>query len=534
MKKRPHILFTAALTCMTYSLCAQPWIPDRGDGTYRNPVIFADYSDPDVVRVGDDFYMVSSSFNCVPGLPVLHSKDLVNWKIVNHVIDRIPPLEVFSVPQHGNGVWAPSLRYHEGTFYVFFGDPDFGIYMSKTTDPLGKWDSLKLIRPASGWIDPCPLWDNDGNAYLVHAFAGSRSGMKSVLAVHRMKPDGTALLGDAVLVYDGHGVNPTIEGPKFYKRNGYYYIFAPAGGVKPGWQTVLRSSDPFGPYEIRTVMHQGNTDINGPHQGGWVELENGESWFLHFQDMDAYGRVVHLNPMEWKEHWPVIGTDPDGDGTGEPVRTYRKPDVSEPGPPEGPQTSDEFNGTAPGLQWQWHANPEQEWMFMSGHRGYMRLYCRLQEAPFLNHWSTPNLLLQKWPAPAFSATTRIRFTPHMEGDAAGLIIMGMDYAALRVEQADGQLQVSHVICKGAMDGKEENVSAQYKTEHQELYLRVDIREGGVCSFSFSEDGAHFTEMKEPFKAAPGRWIGAKVGLFATSTTPTNDKGYADVDWFRIE
>lgn len=512
----------------------QPWIPDPGDGTYRNPVIFADYSDPDVVRAGDDYYMVSSSFNCVPGIPVLHSRDLVNWEIVNHVFDRMPPEEVFSVPQHGNGCWAPSLRYHDSTFYVFFGDPDFGIYMSKTRDPLGQWEPLRLIRPAKGWIDPCPLWDEDGNAYLVHAFAGSRSGMKSILAVHRMKPDGTGLLGEGVLVYDGHGIHPTIEGPKFYKRNGYYYIFAPAGGVKPGWQTVLRSRDPFGPYEIRTVMHQGDTDINGPHQGGWVELENGESWFLHFQDMDAYGRVVHLNPMVWESDWPVIGTDGDGDGTGEPVRTFRKPGTAVSERPRGPQTSDEFDGISPGLQWQWHANPRQEWMFMSGNRGFMRLYCVLREGSFLNHWSTPHLLLQKWPAPAFSATTRVRFTPRMEGDVAGLIIMGTDYAAIQVEKKGEIIRVSQVVCQGAMAGNPEKVTESHVTETTDLLLRVVVEEGGWCRFGFSTDGKRYTMMKERFRASPGRWIGAKVGLFAMSLQSTNDKGFADFDWFRIE
>jgi beta-xylosidase len=286
MDIRPLLLSTV-IFFTGFHLNAQAWQADQGDGTYRNPVIYADYSDPDVIRVGSDFYMVSSSFNCVPGLPVLHSRDMVNWKIINHVFDRMPPEEVFSKVQHGGGAWAPALRYHRGKYYVFFGDPDHGIYMSSTEDPAGEWTPLKLVHKAKGWIDPCSLWDDDGNAYLVHAFAGSRSGIKSVLAVHRMAPDGSSLTGEGVLVYDGHDVNPTIEGPKFYKRNGYYYIFAPAGGVKPGWQTVLRSKDPFGPYEIRTVMHQGPTDINGPHQGGWVELENGESWFLHFQDRDA-------------------------------------------------------------------------------------------------------------------------------------------------------------------------------------------------------------------------------------------------------
>jgi len=170
MKYRPAlIIFIAAFT--SFPLIAQPWQADNGDGTYRNPIIHADYSDPDVVRAGEDFYMVSSSFNCVPGLPVLHSTDLVNWKIVNHVIKRMPPEELFSLPQHGNGVWAPSLRYYDGTYYVFFGDPDHGIYMSSTEDPEGEWAPLTLMHEAKGWIDPCPLWDDDGKAYLVHAFA---------------------------------------------------------------------------------------------------------------------------------------------------------------------------------------------------------------------------------------------------------------------------------------------------------------------------------------------------------------------------
>ena len=217
------------------------WSADRGDGTYRNPILYADYSDPDVVRVGDDFYMVSSSFNCVPGIPVLHSKDMVNWQIINHVFKKQIPDTVFNTPQHGKGAWAPSIRYHKGELYVYYGDPDFGIYMSKTSDPLGSWSVPHLLRPAKGWIDPCPLWDDDGQAYLVHAFAGSRSGRKSILVIHRMSEDGKTLLDDGVLVFDGHENHPTIEGPKIYKRKGYYYIFAPGGGVPQGWQTVLRS-----------------------------------------------------------------------------------------------------------------------------------------------------------------------------------------------------------------------------------------------------------------------------------------------------
>ncbi len=519
---------------LSTEIISQPWIPDPGNGSFQNPVIHADYSDPDVIRVGDDFYMVSSSFNCIPGLPLLHSKDLVNWKIVNHVFHAMPPGDLFSSPQHGNGCWAPSLRYHEGTYYVFFGDPDFGIYMSKTQEPLGTWEPLELIHPAKGWIDPCPLWDEDGKAYLVHAFAGSRSGLKSILVVHRMKPDGTGLLGEAIMVYDGHEENPTIEGPKFYKRNGFYYIFAPAGGVKPGWQTALRSRDPFGPYEIRRVMQQGSTGINGPHQGGWVELESGESWFLHFQDKEAYGRVVHLNPVTWKDDWPVIGTDPDGDGIGEPVTRHTKPDVGTVYPPEVPQTSDEFDGTAMGLQWQWHANPEQEWMFMSGNSGFMRLYCTRLPEEQANHWGTPQLLLQKFPAPTFSAITMLRFNGHLDGDKSALMVMGMDYSYIAIEHDKGKSYISQVVCIDAPQGVAEVVVERVEAESTAIYLKVKVEEGGICTFGYSYDGVAFRMMPHEFVAKPGRWIGAKVGLFACGNQKTNDMGYADFDWFRIQ
>jgi beta-xylosidase len=391
------------------------------------------------------------------------------------------------------------------------------------------------MHEAKGWIDPCPLWDEDGKAYLVHAFAGSRSGLKSVLVVHEMEPDGSALLGEGKLIYDGHGVNRTIEGPKFYKRNGYYYIFAPAGGVKPGWQTVLRSKDPFGPYEIRTVMHQGSTDINGPHQGGWVELENGESWFIHFQDMDAYGRIVHLNPVSWQEDdWPIIGIDLDGDGIGEPVREHAKPSIEVKAEPFGPQTSDEFNWTSLGQQWQWHANPEQEWMFNSGNLGFIRMYCVPLPEGHKNHWETPHLLLQKLPAPVFSATAKVAFHAQQDGDRTGLIVMGMSYASLVLEKSDGKLLLSQILCDDAEHGGEEKTMESIQAKSSIVYLKVNVSEGAVCTFSYSFDGKRYKKLGQEFKAVAGKWIGTKVGLFASSTEKTNDSGYADFDWFMIK
>ncbi|MDE7029345.1 MAG: glycoside hydrolase 43 family protein, partial [Lachnospiraceae bacterium] len=283
------------------------WNADLGNGSYRNPILYADYSDPDAIRVGEDYFMIASSFSNAPGLPLLHSKDLVSWKVVNYVLPEIPE-ERYREPIHGCGVWAPAIRFHAGTYYVCFPMPDEGIYMTTTADPFGIWSKPVNIRPGAGWIDPCPFWDDDGKAYLVAGVAKSRIGYKSVLHMVEMQPDGMGLIGDAVKIFDGNEKDQeTIEGPKMYKRNGWYYIFAPAGGVKRGWQTVLRARSVFGPYEYKVVMRQGSSDVNGPHQGAWVDTVTGEDWFLHFQDVYGAGRITHLQPMSWQEDWPVIG-----------------------------------------------------------------------------------------------------------------------------------------------------------------------------------------------------------------------------------
>lgn len=286
---------------------SQVWVSDQGNGTYKNPVLNADYSDPDAIRVGNDYYLTSSSFEHIPGLPILHSMDMVNWTIINHALKKQPPFNVFNKPQHGNGVWAPAIRYHNNEFYIYYPDPDYGIYMVKTKDPAKDWSTPLLVYPGKGIIDPCPFWDEDGKAWLTHAYAGSRAGIKSIIAIAPMNTDGTEVIGESIVVYDGHETDPTIEGPKVYKRNNYYYLFAPAGGVPTGWQLVLRSKNILGPYERKVVMDQGKSAINGPHQGAWVSTPQGEDWFFHFQDKDAYGRVVHLQPMKWINDWPVIG-----------------------------------------------------------------------------------------------------------------------------------------------------------------------------------------------------------------------------------
>ena len=360
---------------------------------YRNPILHMDYSDPDVCRVGEDYYMTASSFNCFPGLPVLHSRDLVNWEPVGAALTSYDPLFRETV-QHGNGVWAPAIRYHDGWFYIFCGDPDRGIFMVRSQDPAGPWEKPVWLVREKGFIDPCPFWDEDGKAYLSHGCAGSRAGLKSVLFVAPMSPDGTRLTGPSRIVFDGHLTQPTIEGTKFYKRGGRYYIFAPAGGVATGWQTVLRSESPWGPYEERIVMAWARGTVNGLHQGAWVESPDGADWFVHFQDKGAYGRIVHLQPMTWRpDGWPVIGEDPDGDGVGQPVEegvgpAFRDGPAGSGAPAVGPYGI--------GLEWQYPAIPSPYWhSALSG--GGVRLYSVEQEGR-TGLWNCRNLLLQKFPA----------------------------------------------------------------------------------------------------------------------------------------
>ncbi len=513
------------------------WHADHGDGTYRNPVLFADYSDPDAIRAGDDFYLTSSSFNCAPGLPILHSKDLVNWRIIGHVFQQQSPREVFCKPQHGNGVWAPALRYHNGEFFVVYGDPDYGIYVARAKNPAGPWSPPHLVRAGKGLIDPCPFWDDDGKAYLVHAWARSRAGINSVLTMHRMEPDASRLLDDGVAVFDGRANHPTIEGPKLYKRSGYYYIFAPAGGVTSGWQTVLRAKNILGPYEDRIVMDQGKTAINGPHQGAWVELASGEHWFIHFQDRGAYGRVTHLQPMKWVNDWPVIGEDPDGDGKGQPVLAFTKPSVGGTPAPAAPATSDEFSA-ALGLQWQWHANFEDSWFSLTARRGWLRLAAVPVPAEAKSLWGVPNLLLQKFPAPEFTVTARLDAGRLAEGEKSGLLIMGMDYSYVAVERSEGRTSLRRMDVKDAPSGAAEAQQGESLAVAREVYLRVQVREGAVCSFSYGSDGVKFTEIGAAFQARAGRWIGAKVGLFALAprgpASSPKARGHADYDWFRVE
>jgi beta-xylosidase len=502
------------------------------------------------VRVGGDYWMTASSFGHVPGLPILHSRDLVNWRLVNHALPRLGP--DFDRPQHGNGVWAPSIRRHGGWYWIYWGDPDRGIYMTRARDPRGRWSAPVLVRAAKGWIDPTPLWDDDGRAYLVHAFARSRSGIKHRLVVHRMSPDGTRLLDEGTLVFEDSVRHPTAEGPKFHRRGGWYWILAPAGGVATGWQLAMRARHPLGPYEHRIVLAQGATAVNGPHQGAWVDTPRGAHWFLHFQDRGAYGRIVHLQPMRWRaDGWPVIGAADDTATVGLPVAVHARPVVRRPSSTGEPQTSDEFDGAALGRQWQWNGNPHPGWASLAACRGALRLAAQPLDSGAANLWAAPHLLLQKLPAPAFTATARL--TPHAAsaGETFGLVVFGLDYAYVGVRRtADGDALVqARAVDADRATAESEAPAVLLAPGPVELRATVTNAGGDTVrvQFAYRTGAGPFVDVGAPFIAREGRWVGAKVGLFALAPgapaadvrgegrrgTPTPSRGYADVDHFRV-
>lgn len=575
------LLLGSILLCSGIQTSAQTtshtWNPNLKNGMYRNPVIDADYSDPDVCRVGNDYYMTSSSFACFPGLQVLHSTDLVNWEIIGKALtDDYPVLPEYQGSeldwhkkiQHGNYVWAPAIRYHDGWFYIYCGDPDQGLFMTKTQDPAGTWEPIVWVMKGKGLIDCCPLWDEDGKAYLSHGCAGSRAGIKSILFVAPMSPDGTRIIGPSRVVYDGHEDQPTIEGTKFYKRNGYYYIMSPAGGVKYGWQVELRSKSPYGPYEEYVGLAQGkNKRVNGPHQGAWVDTQNGEDWFLHFQDKHAYGRVVHLQPAKWVNDWLVIGDDKDGDGCGDPVDQWKKPNLPSSGDFQ-PNESDEFDSVDLGLQWQFEGPFSQYWYFCDANKSRLRLYGVQQPEGFKNLSDLQNALLQKFPTENFTATAKVRFTPNPgyknKGEEGGLLLKGQDYAAIKFITTQEGCVMRYVTCKDAMKGKAEQTvwEAPVALIEQEkpytvkyavddipqprpatdwYYLRVKVHSEGLANdikakaqFYISTDGKKFEKVGDEFLVKEGKWIGAKLGFYNSRPTVNNDGAFLDIDWIRFE
>jgi len=488
---------------------------------YENPVLHSDFPDPDVIRVGEDFYMVSSSFNFVPGVPVLHSKNLVEWRLINYVLKELP-FDGFDKVRHGDGAWAPSIRYHGGKFYCLIPFPDEGIYVSETEDIYGEWSPLRPLYPVPGAIDPCPIWA-DGRCYVVFAFAKSRIGFNSELAVFEADENLIGAKENYRIIYDGHDVAPVIEGPKLYRRGGYYYVLAPAGTVKSGWQVALRSKNIYGPYECKIILMQGDTQVNGPHQGALIDLDDdGGKWaFMHFQDMGAYGRVVHLQPAIWQNGWVLCGEVKDSNLPGTPVQGGDYPvdiktDYCLP-------VNDDFKSDILGMQWQTPANiPDGMYELKHG----LRLKCLNSYGKKL--CDMPNVITQKMPYFDFTATAKCKLHFLNDGDEAGFAVLGTEYVYLCVVRRDGANYLE--IRKGSRgDGADELLakSQLYDDEYVKFKITVKYEDKNKLTFKFTSGGSSFTHK---FYASAGVWTGARIALFARSATES--KGYGTFNYFK--
>ncbi|WP_458780780.1 glycoside hydrolase family 43 protein [Arthrobacter sp. D3-16] len=499
---------------------------------YCNPILNADWPDPDAVQVDGVYYLISSSFNRVPGLPVLRSRNLVDWEHAGHALTELPQTSHYSLVRHGSGVWAPALRYHDGRFWIFYPDPDHGIFVLSAEKAEGPWTTPHLLYPGRGLIDPCPLWDDDGQTYLVHGWAQSRVGVKNRLTVHRMSPDASRLLDHGTHVINGADLPgySTLEGPKFYKRDGWYWIFAPAGGVATGWQSVFRSRSPFGPYEGRRVLEQGKTEVNGPHQGAWVTSPRGEDWFLHFQDRGPYGRVVHLQPMGWSEDgWPWMGVR-DSDGKpGTPVITHPYP-LGTAAENMAPPASDDFSKPHLGPQWHWQANPRADWAHQCG-GGHLVLKPKANDP--VNLRELPNLLGQILPGTPFTFTTSLELHDVPVGTRAGVVVLGLKYAWLGiVRTAEGYVLGDGT---GGEGPHEQRLGRQRVLPGSRIELQ--IRTDGTPRSTFawrSGPGEPWEVQGWNFDVVKGQWIGAELGLFAASPLGSEEGGNVIVGPVRVD
>jgi beta-xylosidase len=490
---------------------------------FTNPVLYADYSDPDVLADGKHFYLVASSFTFVPGIPILQSDDLVHWKIVAHVVPRLnlgPQYNLTGMSAYGKGIWAPALRKHDGRFYVFFPTPTEGIFMSSAPAITGPWTEPVAVIAQPGLEDPCPFWDDDGSAYLVRSKTGA-----GPLVLYRMSPDGTHVLDEGKEIVNDPVHLHTLEGPKIYKRHGYYYIWAPYGGVRGGLQVVLRSKSLYGPFEAHTVLRPGPT-VSG-HQGGYIETPDGKGWFLHFQMLPGgHGRIDHLEPVIWRDDWPLVGDTSPNNGdpkhspdAGTAVSTWSMPVKLTPPSTDRPQTSDEFATPTLGQQWEWNHNPDDAHWSLTQRPGYLRLTPTYAPEFLLAH----NTLTQQMQDKNFELTARLDLSAITDGTVTGLAMFEKSFSAIQIVQTGNTRHLEFTHDHNTVPGPD------ITTPTVELRLTVT---GDTVQYAYRLDPkAGFTPLGPETPIAFSWWKGSRPALFAYTQQHTDiPAGPIDFDW----
>lgn len=516
---------TSALLCcpLLFAQAQQVWSPDNGDGTFTNPLMWGDWPDPDVIRVGDEFYMVSTSMHYVPGSPVVKSKDLVNWEMAGYAVDRYeedPRYDMQGGTLYLNGSWANSLRYHNGKFYVAFCTP-YGWGTEK-----GHFSVCEAEKPEGPWkrtifpeylYDPGLFFDDNGKVYVVHG--------QHNLFVTELNADARSVKGKPVKIWDkgvddahNSGKRAGMEGSHVYKVNGMYYILCPAGGTE-GWQVCLRSRNIYGPYEHKVVIQDDSSyPTNGLHQGGMVQLKNGDWWFIIMQDRGAIGRVPHLLPVKWVDGWPMLGIN------GHDAIVYQKPDVGKTYPIKSPATTDEFNSTKLGLQWQWNHNPDNSKWSLTERKGYLRLKAiKADSLP-----NARNTLTQRVQGPLSTGTVEMDASGMKDGNVAGFGIFEDPYAYLAVRQDHGVRKL--IAChKGVQTTVIENL------KQNKVWFRARVTDRDFTArLYYSLDGKDFSPAGGVLHMDLGYpWTANRFALLNYSETEEGADGVADFNWFRF-
>lgn len=493
---------------------------DNGDGTYTNPVIQADYPDPDIIRVGEDYYMVSSSFVAMPGIPVCHSKDLVNWEIIGHAYDSITFRPQYRMEggktAYSRLCWAPTIRYYDGIYYIGVNIADDGFVMFKSDRPEGPYTMHKFGKRL---YDPGFFIDDDGKKYVTHG--------KNRIYLTRLKDDATGVLDSedkgTLILTAPEGYGHLFEGCHTYKRNGWYYIFNPALGYD-GVQMISRSRNLYGPYETKVLI---DDDINyadaGVHQGGYVETLEGESWAYTFQDRDYMGRCVMLYPMKWENDWPVVG--PEG-RPGKGVVTYRKPAVGAGQGISYPQHSDDFDAAELSQVWEFNHVPHKEKWSLTDRPGYFRIYA--QSAPCFGE--ARNSLTQKVSGPYSTATVALELKGLQENDFAGMGIMGRPMYQLGVRKKSN----GNWLEFRSGDWTGENVTDSLLLDTERIYLRTEITKQGSQLFYYSLDNRTFHRFGLEGRSNFWGYLGIRHALCCYNVVKGSPCGYADFDFFQIK
>jgi beta-xylosidase len=510
--------FTAELA----SAGSKPWGDwqswgDQGDGTYRNPVLPSDYSDIDCIRVGPDYYAISSTFQYSPGVVILHSKDLVNWRIIGHVVEDLtqvsPELNWNRMNRYGRGIWAGAIRHHDGRFWVYFGAPDEGYFMSTATNAAGPWEPLHCLLKESGWDDCCPFWDDDGQGYFVGTCF--KDGYKTWL--FKLTPDGRDLVKDSsVVLNQGSGR----EANKLYKGKGYYYHlfseFRPGAGR---YVMMQRATNITGPYIERRQISHAQPEAHEPNQGGLVQTEQGDWYFFtHHGAGDWEGRCASLLPVTWVDGWPVFGNI-GGDGIGDMVWSGKKPDSN--APILTPQADDDFNGPKPDVQWEWNYQPRADKWSLTERPGFLRLHA-FKPLQRDNLKKAGNTLTQRvFRASTNVVTLALDLNGMTNGQVAGLCHYSKDYSTIGARCENGIIMLESARNQAITNGP---VLRDHK-----LWLRSTWGLDGKSQYAYSINGADFMAFGEPYQLGWGDYRGDRIGIFSYNNDA--DAGYVDCDSF---